>query len=645
MPGRPRLPLVASLLVACAAPARPPVSGRDAAAFDRPTTDATPPPDAGREAAPAPDAAPLPDLPLPPDAPPPPSATAGLRLTGEGDLTGLAHARELALLGDLVFLADSNGLPILRTRPGGALEVVRPLTRSRDFHCSTLSAHPRSRTMICAAADTGTVDFIDVADPTRPVSHPWVANEHDARGNPPIYSLPDIEVSGDTLWMAANRNGLLRVDLGADGRPTALTRTRRGREVTNVIARGGRLFLTDRVQGLEVLAESDLSPVASQALAGPPIDLDVQGDRVAVALGSEGARVFRLADGALTEVASLQPRCVAAGVALDGDRLAVACLTGVTLYDLAASPPRVAGFFPARFGMLDVAFGPHGLLASDWFRVDQFAVATDGAVVLPEAPFALRLPPGAAARVAVRNPGPEAFTAAWTLANTRGGPSHSAGTIELPAHGDAVVSLPAASLEAAGSRENAADLLVYRPGATAAELAAAPRTRLWHRGPADDPARGVVAIGDRFPTLRRISASPAPATLPPTGTESLVMFLTVDCYLQWPQLEDMAWDAAHGQRQPRPVVLYLTLMDKDPFDPRGYLSNYGAVDVPTYEWADYARSMLGQEGVANPVEAFERSLSIATPGADFPHDYRVGADGTTLDTLRIFRGRWHLRAP
>ena len=77
-------------------------------------------------------------------------------------------------------------------------------------------------------------------------------------------------------------------------------------------------------------------------------------------------------------------------------------------------------------------------------------------------------------------------------------------------------------------------------GAPAAEIAAAPRTRLWHRGAGDLPARGVVAIGDRFPTLRRTNQSSAPATLPAPGAESLVMFVTIDCYLQWPQLEDMA---------------------------------------------------------------------------------------------------------
>jgi len=662
MHGRRLLPLTFALLAACGS-SEPPVNDRDLTPPpDGPAADLVPPPD-GRpppfdggpppfDAGPPPDHNPPPpdhrppsDTWVPIDAPPPFTGPPGLRLLGEGDLTGLAHSRELAVDGDLVFLGDANGLPVLRTRDGGRLEVLRPLSSMRDYHCSTVAVHARSRTLVCAAADSGTVDFIDIRDPARPVSHPWSANEHDMRGNPPIYELADAEVSGDTLWLAAHRNGLLRVDLGANGQPTALRRTGRGENVTNVLARGGRLFLTDRARGVVVLTEPELAPVATQALDGPPLDLDVQGERVAVALGSEGARVYRLAGDAFTEVASVQPRCATTGVALQGDLLAVTCLTGVTLYDLGRSPARVAGFFPARFGMLDVAFGPHGLLVSDWYSILQFAVAREGVVALPEAQRALRLAPGADARIAVRNPGPDPFTAVWRLGSAHGAPPTREGTLDLPAHGDAVLPLPAALLEAAGSRENAADVVFYRPGASDAELAAAPRTRVWHRAASDVPARGVIAIGDRFPTLRRTNMASAPATLPAGGAETLVMFLTVDCYLQWPQLEDMAWDLARRRTHPAPLVFFLTQMDEEPFDPGGFMRSHGAGELPTYEWADYARSVAGQEGEANPVRAFEMSYMIRTPGADYPHDYRVAADGTALDTLRMYRGRWHLRAP
>lgn len=568
--------------------------------------------------------------------------TPGLSLLSVVDYTGLAHAREIAIDGDLVFLGDANGLPIARTHPGGRLELVHPIVTPREQHCSTLSVHPRSRTLVCAAADSGLVDFVNVSDPSRPVSRIWSANEHDMRGNPPIYEIADVEVSGDTLWMAAHRNGLLRSSLGADGMPTDLRRTARGENVTNVTARDGRLYLTDRARGLIVLSEADLATVATAPLDGPPLDLAVAGDRVAVALGSEGVRVFRLAGGALTVVNSLQPRCVTTGVALSGDLLAVSCLTGVTLYDLARTPARVAGFFPARFGMLDVAFGPHGLLVSDWYQMDQFATAADGILTHPEAPATLRLMPGADARIALRNPSAAPLPVAWRLARGEGAAVRE-GTLTLPASGDATLTLPAAELEAAGSRDNQADVVFYRPGTPAAMVAAAPRTRVWHRGATDMPAAGVVAIGDRFPTLRRTVTSPAPATLPTAGAETLVMFLTVDCYLQWPQLEDMAWARSHMGMQPAPLVFFLTTMDEDPFDPRFFMTSHDAGELPTYEWADFARSVPGQEAENNPVRAFEMSYLMRTPGADYPHDYRVGADGVVIDTLRMYRGRWHLR--
>jgi hypothetical protein len=646
--------LVLATLAACASPSMPSTSPHDGGSFlDRtppdkaqPLFDAGPPPDQGT----LPDRVPLPpdgalsDTWLPYDAPPAFEGPAGLRLLGVGDLTGLAHSRELAVDGDLIFIADANGLPVLRSHPNGRLEVLRQLSTMRDYHCSTVALHTRSRTLVCAAADTGTVDFVDVRDPARPVSRPWVANEHDTPGNPPIYEIADAEVSGDVLWLAAHRNGLLRVELGADGRPVSLRRTGRGVDVTNVLARHGRLYLTDRSRGILVFSERDLTAVAERAVDGPLLDLDVQDERVAVALGSEGARVYRFTGTTFTETAAVQPRCVATGVALSNDFLAVACLSGLSLYDLAVSPPRLAGFFPARFGMLDVAFGPHGLLATDWFAVVQFAVARDGKVVLPEVPHALRLPPGTDARIAVRNPGPEPFTAVWRLASAHGGSPTREGTLELPPFGDAVLTLPAALLDAAGSRHNSADVLVFRPGATEVELAVAPRTRVWHRAPTDAPSRGVVAIGDRFPTLRRTTGAMAPATLPALGMETLVMFLTIDCYLQWPQLTDMAWDVAHRRSQPAPLVFFLTQMDEDPFDPSTFMRSHAAGNLPTYEWADYSRSVEGQEGEGNPVRAFEMSFLIRTPGADYPHDYRLGADGVVLDTLRMYRGRWHLRA-
>ena len=565
----------------------------------------------------------------------------GLTPLGSGNLSAAAHSRELTVDGDLVFVADSNGLPVLRMAADGRVAVVHPIAVPREQHCSTTSLHARSRTLVCGAGDTGTLDLIDVHDPAAPRSRLWSINDHDARGQEPVYQVHDVEVSGDTLWMAAQHNGLLRSTLGGDGMPLDLVRTGRGVNVVGVVAGGGRLALIDRARGLMILSEGALSLLGSAPLDGPPLDVTMDGDRVAVALGSEGARVFRIVDGVPTELARVQPRCVATAVALSGDELAVSCLTGVTLYDLSVTPPRVVGYHAAQYGMLDVAFTPRGLLVSDWYLVSLLATNPWGFVDYPDVPRALRLAPARDARLVVRNPAQTPMTARWRLVRFPGVPV-AEGALTIPASGDAALTVPYAQLEAAGSREGSAYVVFYTGPTAPLPGAGGAYTSLFTRLATELPERGFVGIGDRFPTLRRTVASAAPSALPLAGAATLMMFLTVDCYLQWAQIEDMAWSRAHGMTQPTPTVLYLTTRDKDPFDPRLFMAAHGAADLPTVEWADYARSVPGQEAEANPVRAFEMSFMMRTPGADFPHDYRVAADGTTTDTMRMYRGHWPL---
>jgi hypothetical protein len=291
--------------------------------------------------------------------------------------------------------------------------------------------------------------------------------------------------------------------------------------------------------------------------------------------------------------------------------------------------------------MLDVAFAPFGLVVVDWYRVDVLETDPSGVVVVPDVPRAMRLVPGAAAHVPIRNPGGEPMAITWWLEPEGSGEPVRTGTLSVPAHGESVLELPAHDLEAAGSAENRADVVLRREGDPCdGELAA--RTRLWHRGAGDEPARGLVAIGDRFPTLARTSPSPAPDALPIAGEPTLVMFLTVDCYLQWPQLEDMAWAQDHATGQPAPTIFFLTTWNEDPFDPSFFMRNLDAVRLRTVEWADYLGSVPGADAAENPVRAFETTFMMRMPGADFPHDYHVDAGGTVLATSRAFRGRWPL---
>lgn len=550
------------------------------------------------------------------------------------------HARELVLDGEIAFVADSNGLPSLQWDSSGALTLLQGIDPTRRVHCSSIALHAPSRTLLCTAGDAGgLIAVIDVRDPASPIARPWPR----AEGSLPIAAVHDVAVGGDTAWLAATELGLLRATVGADGTPSAEEPTGIGTEVVQVEVMGDRLILLDRSEGLVVLDAASLQELGRASLGGPPLDLAIDGDRAVVSLGSEGVEVFRIDDaGQPARIAAVQPRCVAVAADLDGALLAVGCLSGVTLFDLSGGASRVFGFAPSRYGILDLAFAEYGLVVVDWVRVDVYAIDPSGAVVIPDAPRAMRLSPGADARIPLRNPGEEPLVVDWALHS--GGARGATGALTIAPHGDATLELSAAALEAAGSTENRADVVFLRNGEELRpedERQLAPQTRVWHRGPEDDPARGMVAIGDLFPTFQRSATGAGPATLPP-GSASLVMFLTVDCFLQWPQLEDMAWAQANGTGQPAPTIFFLTTIDEDPFDPSWFMRNFDAEALLTVEWADYLRSVPGEESEANPVAGFESTFMMRMPGADFPHDYVIDEAGRVVDTSRVFRGRWRL---
>lgn len=569
--------------------------------------------------------------------PPLPPSISGLRpvshqWVAEGG-TGIGHAREVVLDGDLLIVADANGLPILRREASGALTLVHAVTRERPVHCSSIALHQASRSVLCAAGDGGAQMVIDIRDPAAPTMRPW--QQPDA--TIPYYSVPDIAVVGDDAWLAANEQGLVHALVGPDGMPGAFERVAGVGEVTQVALIGDRIAYLDRVEGLVVLDAATREPLGSAPLAGPTIDLEATGDRLLVSMGSEGVQVFALdAAGQPRPLTSVQPRCVATGADLEGDALAVVCLSGVTLYDIGGETPRVTGFVPARFGMLDVAFAPYGLVVVDWYLLDVFSTHLDGQPTVPDAPRGMRLVPGADARIPLRNPGELALDVSWGLSD-HGRKPRRMGALTLGPGEETELRVPYAALAASGSTRNAADIVFSSPSRDIET-----RTRVWHRAPDEEPARGMVAIGDAFPVLRRTSPGNGPDTLLVSGEPTLVMFLTVDCYLQWPQLEDMAWAQRHDTGQLPPTILFLTSVNLDPFDPSGYMSHFDAGNLFVVEWADYVGSVPGAEVEPVPLFAFERTYLMRLPGADYPHDYAVDASGTVTATSRCFRGRWPL---
>lgn len=555
----------------------------------------------------------------------------------------VGHAKELVLDGDLVYLADANGVPVVRTAASGAVTLEHGLgVGSEQSRCSAGAVHARSRTMVCGATDRFGLTLVDVSDPASPLPTLWSPPDSTACGG--LGAVSDIAMSGDVAWLAARRGGLCRATLGDDGVPVELVATGIGQDVVSVIVRDGRIHLLDRALGLVVLDQRTLERLGSIALAGPPLDLDVQGGRAAVGLGSEGVQLYALAGGVPTPTVQVQPQCVVTSVALDGDRLAVGCLSGVYLYDLTKTPARLAGFEPSRFGILDVAFGPHGLLVSDWFRVDLFAADITGSPVLPDVPRAMRLQPGTDARIPIRNTSDVPLALEWSL-ESEDGRRVAVGTFEAPAAGETEVVMTASQLESVDSfSDRGAQLVVYpKGGAPSCGGTHTARTAVRFRKDTEDPANGFLAIGDHFPTLQRTGDGPTPEALPPPGVASLVTWIAIDCFLQWPQLEDMAWAQANGgRRQPVPLLFALTPSDEPTYDPKGWLELHGAANLLAVEWADYMSSVPGGRVGLNPVRTFETTFMISMPGADHPHDYVLDTNGTVRETSRLYRGGWPL---
>lgn len=576
-----------------------------------------------------------------------PSLRPGLTLIGSSsvdfDSGTLGHSREIVLHEDRILVADSNGLPILTSAPDGGLTLLHGVTNDpRDrVHCSTGGYHARSSTFVCGSADSATLDLVDVSNPTRPVRRAWPLN-YAGRG---VASVPDLEVVGDTVWLAAQKDGLMTVDLGDDGMPIKLVKKQRGEEVVRVVVREETLFILDRKLGLVAFEKEALEEKAHIALQGPPLELavDQAGRRVAVAMGSEGVQLYDFDGAAFTETTFLQPRCVTTGVALREGQAAVTCLTGLYLYDLRETTPRLAGFFPSRYGMLDVEYGPHGLVVTDWFDVVQFAADPTGVVTVPDVPKAMRLKPDADARLMMRNPADEPMEVDWVIQ----GPDDQVvtrGSLSLPAQGDVVLTVPYATLQKAGSEDLATVSFARRNlSPQCIEGGAVSSTGIRNRGVDDEPVRGFASVGDFFPPFTRQSGT-GPTKLPEPNEPRRVMFLAVDCFLQWPQLEDMAWQARHGLGEPLPVVFFLdsSVANEVHFRPESWMANFNATQLTVAFWPHYAYSIPDMQSEPNAVRVFERTFSLPLPGADFPHDYVLDRFGVVDETSRVYRGRWRL---
>ena len=120
-------------------------------------------------------------------------------------------------------------------------------------------------------------------------------------------------------------------------------------------------------------------------------------------------------------------------------------------------------------------------------------------------------------------------------------------------------------------------------------------------------------------------------TIPEPGVASYLVFFQSDCALQWPQLLDLAWLHATGgvPGGARPELIFV-----DRGEPSSGPLVLERLGVPTL------RGVSLSDYLGAPADDIfrDRFALFDIPGADFPHDYRVAADGTVIAVERVYEG-------
>lgn len=586
---------------------------------------------------------------------------AGLWATERLHHTGSAnqgpHLSEMAVFGDHVYVANSgDSVTAYRLEVAGGLSQTHDaLTNTRDMACQFLAVHAPSKSLFCAALLDGGLKVLDLSDPSRPVPR--------ALAPPDIAAAAywrDLAVVGDALFVAASDGGLLRGAIGPQGEVAVLAKTGVGGHVVQVVGDGGALALLDTDLGLVFVDPAAAPPtvLATHAVTGPLVDLALDerppgGARAAVALGSEGAAVFGFdpVGGELAPLAQLQPHCVVTGVALRGDLLALACTTGIHLYDLAPPAPRLVGFEASLGVMLDVSFaGPAGdsVVVTDWEWVTRLSFDVTGDAVLLDRPRGYHVRPGDGAVVALRNPG-GAPLHAWLEA--RVGPEGP-----LKVLGSAVVApgetvgLP---LSAAVVARHLGSDGIARIGVRTLEAAGLPAVSNHHRDqvnvavrdPAADPAMGHPATGDPFPWMRLGALPSGTEELPRVGLRQRFVFYGEDCSGMWGEVLDVDWLAAQGRPPEGLTPTLVTHNGRDQLAEFARQLRLGGADTFSSAGPDSAmRTLAAPEGeyIGDDIYNARFWLGAIPGGANHPTDYLVGADGIVERVDRVYRGAWPL---
>ena len=551
---------------------------------------------------------------------------------------GTGHMTQLSLMGDLAFVANSfSSITTYRLADDGTLEFLA-LSSSPALRCTTVAGHARSQTVFCAAPDpsdlgaAGRVRAYDVSDPANVQLRSTTTTDAG-----PIGSLA---ISGALLYAAAGPGGLLQATIGAAGALSNFATLYAGNAVT-VDANSTHTVLLDLDRGLLLLAPGAGTQEAALPLEGAPLAVRLVDDRALVALGSEGVRVLDVSGGAIRSVAEVHPQCVADAADLQGDMLAVGCLTGVYLYDLADSPVRLVGFEPASAGVRDLRFAGDDLVVADFSRISRLAVDRGGAPLSVDASWNAPFDNEGVAHVGIRNEG-SADVLLDVFLDAPGPSGRPMLTrVTVPGRGELRVAFEASEITS---------VLGHLPTAARLWLSPVDFRRLRIAGQvlpgqqtmtevlllqADSSARARLRPGDGVPSLGFRDALGQPITVRPAPAR-LVIYQP-DCALMWPELMELAWQTRHGSPA-HPAMVVASFID-------GRLVAYLGLDVfPGLEIGDGA--ILWPDGSTENLgyDLYDRYLAVegSRGGAHWPTDYIVDADGRVSRIERAYRGRWPL---
>lgn len=387
-----------------------------------------------------------------------------------------------------LFVADSFG-GIIRYRTSG--EQISRVFHSDDtpapgrfVHCTHLALHAPSATVYCLGIWLPGIALVD-ADSGRTRS--FLDDEANGR-------ISGAVVHGDGLFLAAVDRGLWRRPIRADGTLGNGALVAEGTFLHVVEVPGGVAAL-DRRLGVQVIP--DAGPTVRIPLPGPPLDAQVHGDQMVVALGSQGVAIVTLSTGATQR---LDVGCVVSAVDMTPEALVVGCRQGMRLYARpAAGADRVGPLLSntrAEYSITDVLALGSQVYQLDWRRLQRFELTTQPTPRgLPEAPLGFTVPMDTDARFEVLNP----FSAPMTV----GGRTLAPG---------------------------ARDWFVAPRGRFTSDLAAC--------GGGEPVRLSLAGVGEE------VVASGQPLGLPYPNAH--VYVLQPDCALQWADVEDLLWFREHG---------------------------------------------------------------------------------------------------